>query len=460
MGSPVFEAMFFGGMAQAAAGSSSTQDQPIAVPDLQPSAFRDLLLYNSLHFYKQQRFGNGNDFLFYHNRYIYTETHSISSFDQACELCYAAKKYMVPRLVEDCSQFMWKDLVPENVCRALEFANLYEDPTLKAQCLDLIRKKTRQSLAASEFEEMTESTLLILVKEEVLSLGEAELFDAVKRWAARQCAQREMESTGPNMRQVLTSVIAHIRFLTMTSEEFATSPAVSGVLTEAECLAVLMNLSSRDKWPMPPTLSTCRQQRQPRQNVLAAGPSSPVGHNMDGMIGPRCPSRSSPVSPYSAHTPSGSGGGQSSLTSLGATGPRIYCYRRVEGESLVENSGILDCAVTLTVDRNVCIQGIVISSQAQGRSADIGSAESAAAAAGSGGLYTELLYCHLLDRDGTRLTYSHFSGRSPRRSTLDVFFNRPVYVQRNREYRICVVLNRQGSYPLGILNCSFHLNEF
>lgn len=63
--------------------------------------------------------------------------------------------------------------------------------------------------------------------------------------------------------------------------------------------------------------------------------------------------------------------------------------------------------------------------------------------------YTELLYCHLLDRDGTRLTYSHFSGRSPRRSTLDVFFNRPVYVQRNREYRICVVLNRIGYYPLG-----------
>ena len=53
------------------------------------------------------------------------------SFDQAYELCYAAKKYMVPNLVEKCSQFMWKDLIPENVCRALEFANLYEDVLLK-----------------------------------------------------------------------------------------------------------------------------------------------------------------------------------------------------------------------------------------------------------------------------------------------------------------------------------------
>lgn len=53
------------------------------------------------------------------------------TFDQAYELCYAAKKYMVPNLVEKCSQFMWKDLIPENVCRALEFANLYEDVLLK-----------------------------------------------------------------------------------------------------------------------------------------------------------------------------------------------------------------------------------------------------------------------------------------------------------------------------------------
>ena len=59
------------------------------------------------------------------------------SFDQAYELCYAAKKYMVPNLVEKCSQFMWKDLIPENVCRALEFANLYEDVLLKVSSTGL-----------------------------------------------------------------------------------------------------------------------------------------------------------------------------------------------------------------------------------------------------------------------------------------------------------------------------------
>lgn len=38
---------------------------------------------------------------------------------------------MVSSLVEKCSQYMWKDLIPDNVCRALEFANLFEDTLLK-----------------------------------------------------------------------------------------------------------------------------------------------------------------------------------------------------------------------------------------------------------------------------------------------------------------------------------------
>lgn len=44
MGSPVFETMFFGGMAQAnASRSASRAVDAIEVLDVQPSAFKDLL---------------------------------------------------------------------------------------------------------------------------------------------------------------------------------------------------------------------------------------------------------------------------------------------------------------------------------------------------------------------------------------------------------------------------------
>jgi hypothetical protein len=68
-------------------------------------------------------------------RFIYTEHVDLKSFEQAYEISYAAKKYMVSSLVEKCSQYMWKDLIPDNVFRALEFANLFEDSLLKVSNL-------------------------------------------------------------------------------------------------------------------------------------------------------------------------------------------------------------------------------------------------------------------------------------------------------------------------------------
>jgi hypothetical protein len=43
--------------------------------------------------------------------------------------------------------------------------------------------------------------------------------------------------------------------------------------------------------------------------------------------------------------------------------------------------------------------------------------------------YNELLYAHLLDADGTRLTYTHFTAKVAWNSMIDITFNR--WVQEN-----------------------------
>ena len=68
-------------------------------------------------------------------RYIYTDKINLTSFDQACELCYGAKKYMLPHLVEECTKYLWSDLYPKNACRAYEFAKLFEEPILMEKCM-------------------------------------------------------------------------------------------------------------------------------------------------------------------------------------------------------------------------------------------------------------------------------------------------------------------------------------
>lgn len=50
----------------------------------------------------------------------------------------------------------------------------------------------------------------------------------------------------------------------------------------------------------------------------------------------------------------------------------------------------------------------------------------------SSNTYPELLYAHLLDADGSRLTYTHFTSRVPYRSLIDLSFNRPIFIQRNK----------------------------
>ena len=63
--------------------------------------------------------------------------------------------------------------------------------------------------------------------------------------------------------QVLKEIIKEIHFLTMRSEEFASSPVHSGALTENEWAAILVHLNNPDSsLPMPIRLSTSRNQRQ------------------------------------------------------------------------------------------------------------------------------------------------------------------------------------------------------
>lgn len=55
--------------------------------------------------------------------------------------------------------------------------------------------------------------------------------------------------------------------------------------------------------------------------------------------------------------------------------------------------------------------------------------------------YTEILYAHLLDSDNTRLTYTHFSTKVKINTLVEITFNRPVYIQKNKVYIQIIILS-------------------
>ncbi len=67
---------------------------------------------------------------------------------------------------------------------------------------------------------------------------------------------------------MLGDIINEIRFLSMTSEEFASTPVLSGILEEKECMAIFMNLNNPGSLPMPLRLSSCRTQRRRAGNTV------------------------------------------------------------------------------------------------------------------------------------------------------------------------------------------------
>ena len=280
---------------------------------------------------------------------------------------------------------MASNVTPETTWKAFELGNLYEDESLKYRSMDFIRCRTADSLADPSFLDISKATLVAFLNDENLNVNELGLFNAVHRWSEKHDTQD------------VQKVLQYIRFLTMKPEEFNGGPAMSGLLTQEQAFAILTNILSPDKClPLPDDFSTSRVTRNLRG----------VGSEPDPILG------------------------------------RSRCIRHHEVQVPILNRGILDCAVTMTVDRNVCIYGVIVASQEFPRVDN-----SRPSSTPRSDLYSELLYCHLLDKDGTRLTYAHFSGDVRYgQSTMVVEFNKPVYVQKGRQYRICLVYNRSGYY--------------
>ncbi|KDR23977.1 BTB/POZ domain-containing protein 6-B-like isoform X2 [Zootermopsis nevadensis] len=390
MSSPVFEAMFFGGMAE--------KNDPILILDVQPDAFKALL------------------------EYIYTDAVNLQSFDQACELCYAANKYMLPHLVGECTNYLWHDLFPKNACRAYEFAKLFEEPVLMEKCLQIICLETEAVLQEPSFEEVEFSTLIVVLEQDELRISsELELFKAAQRWAARECVRKGLPpDDGKSLRSVLGPAVGKIRFLTLTPSQFAEGPALSPLLTQDESFAILLNISS--------TSASCKL---------------PLPEGFSNSVESRCrPSPASPDQPSSLPVQVGI------LASPAHRDTKFYCVRNILPQPHCLNTSILDCSVTFTVDRNIFVHGVQIPTQVLGEGSEVGTGSSPPNPQ-LGGSYTELLYAHLLDSDGSRLTYTHYTTRVSYGSLVEITFNRSVEIQRNKVYRVGVVLNKVGWYPMG-----------
>lgn len=276
--------------------------------------------------------------------------------------------------------------------------------------LQIITYETIEVLTESTWEDVEHSTVVAVLARESLSAPETLLFEAVVRWSIRECERRGVEPTADKQRMAAGEALFLIRYLVFTAAEFAAGPAQSGLLSQQESFSLLVNISCPGSWALPEHIS--------RISEIRRNPELQLEGSLD-------------------------------------TGTRYWCKRAMMQEPHCLNTSILDCSVTFTVDRDVFIHGIEVPSQVTDIPVNQ-QLEGVPVVPHSANGYNELLYAHLLDKDGARLTYTHFTAKVNWNSMIEISFNRAVLIQANKLYRIGMVLNKVGWYPMGV--CTRRVN--
>ena len=202
IGSPVFCAMFYGKMAE------STDS--ITLPDCE---------YDSL-----------LEFF----RYLYSDEVNLTG-SNVMHVLYLAKKYMVPSLVDKCSEYLRDNLEAANVFSILPHAKKFEDKDLEDRCWAVIERQTEEAVSSEEFVTLEKSLVESLVKREVLNVKEVELFKAVDRWATKEMDRQGITSDSEAKRRIIgEETLKAIRFPLMSEKELLSVVPDSNILTMKE----------------------------------------------------------------------------------------------------------------------------------------------------------------------------------------------------------------------------------
>ena len=208
IGSPVFEAMLYGELAE-------TRDS-IELPDCEYESLLELF------------------------RYMYSDEVDLSG-SNVMGVLYLAKKYIVPSLADKCTDYLKDKLDPSNVFSILPNAQKYEEKSLVDRCWKVIENQTEAAVKSDAFETIERSLLEAVVSRETLTIAEVELFKAVNLWATKQCQKQGLAADGEMKRRILgEEIIKAIRFPVMKEEEFAGVVLDEKILNQDE-MVILLN---------------------------------------------------------------------------------------------------------------------------------------------------------------------------------------------------------------------------
>ena len=210
--SPVFEAMFYGELAE-------TRNH-IELPDCEYESLLELF------------------------RYMYSDEVNLSG-SNVMRVLYLAKKYMVPSLAVKCTEYLEDNLDPSNVFSILPSAQKYEEKNLVDRCWKVIDEQAQEAVKSDGFATIQRPLLEGVVERNTLRISEVELFKGVMQWAEKESEKQSLVADGQGKRKILGErIVRGIRFPVMTLEEFSSVVLDSKILTLDEVTDIVKYFGS------------------------------------------------------------------------------------------------------------------------------------------------------------------------------------------------------------------------
>ncbi|XP_039285154.1 BTB/POZ domain-containing protein 3 isoform X2 [Nilaparvata lugens] len=234
--SEVFQAMFYGDL---------KEENTVKIQDLGPVSQRplDVVGFECM------------------KHFIYTGEVNFTSAIHALSTYLAARKYLISDLIQECINYIEKQLKPSEVLEFYENCETSNTPEFEELCLKIIEEKTDQAVESDYFPNAESKTIELILKSRCLSFAsEIEVFDMFEKWALAEAARKKL-SDG-DLASSFKHLKKHIRFLTISSEEFTSRVEPSLLLSPTEKRAIESNLLQLYSKPMPEDLSVIYQQRK------------------------------------------------------------------------------------------------------------------------------------------------------------------------------------------------------
>ena len=210
--SPVFFAMFFGDLAE--------KSNSITLPDCEYESLLELF------------------------RFMYCDEVKLNE-DNVMQVLYLAKKYILPSLVDRCSEYLEEILNTSNVFCVVSHAQSYGEKSLVKECWKMIDKHAEEVVKTEGFFTIKRSLLEELVNRDSLNIKEVDLFKAVDGWAAKECQRLGLTPKGTAKRSVLgEEIVKAIRFPVMTRGDFDEAVLKCNILTLQEMFTMEVHFNS------------------------------------------------------------------------------------------------------------------------------------------------------------------------------------------------------------------------